>query len=270
MYDLSGLRKGQIRSVLMPDWKRLCGVRKVTRDPRYLRHNGKPVVAVWGVGFNDGRAYTLEECGELVDFLKADKRYGGNTVMLGVPTYWRTLTRDAIRSPLLHKVILKADVVSPWTIGRYRTPTEARAHGREWTRPDLKWCAARGKEYLPVVFPGFSWQNLMKTRGRRAALGQIPRRRGEFLWSQYVACKRAGASMVYQAMFDEIDEGTAIFKCTNDPPVGASRFLTYEGLPSDFYLKLVGQAGRMLRGKIPVTDKLPPMPVQPRSGGKRR
>ncbi len=47
--------------------------------------------------------------------------------------------------------------------------------------------------------------------------------------------------MVYQAMFDEVDEGTAIFKCTNDVPVGESKFADFEGLPSDFYLKLVGK-----------------------------
>jgi hypothetical protein len=63
--------------------------------------------------------------------------------------------------------------------------------------------------------------------------------------------------MAYQAMFDEVDEGTAIFKCTNDPPVGESQFVTYEGLPSDFYLRLVGQAGKMLRGAIPPSDDLP-------------
>ena len=58
-------------------------------------------------------------------------------------------------------------------------------------------------------------------------------------------------------MFDEVNEATAIFKCTNDPPVGASKFLTYEGLPSDHYLWLVGQGARMLRGKIPATESLP-------------
>jgi hypothetical protein len=63
--------------------------------------------------------------------------------------------------------------------------------------------------------------------------------------------------MIYQAMFDEVDEGTAIFKCTNNPPVGASKFLTYEGLPSDYYLWLVGQGGRMLRGEIPLTEEIP-------------
>jgi hypothetical protein len=56
--------------------------------------------------------------------------------------------------------------------------------------------------------------------------------------------------MIYQAMFDEVNEGTAIFKCTNTPPVGASQFITYEGLPSDYYLWLVGQGREMMNGRI--------------------
>jgi hypothetical protein len=67
--------------------------------------------------------------------------------------------------------------------------------------------------------------------------------------------------MVYQAMFDEMDEGTAIFKCTSTPPVGASTFLNNEGLPSDHYLKVVGAATRMIRGEIPATDALPALPA---------
>jgi hypothetical protein len=86
----------------------------------------------------------------------------------------------------------------------------------------------------------------------------MPRMKGEFLWSQFVAAKRAGASMVYVAMFDEVDEGTAIFKSTNDTPVSdTSKFLTYEGLPSDFYLRLTGQGAKLLRGELPVTDAVP-------------
>ena len=68
---------------------------------------------------------------------------------------------------------------------------------------------------------------------------------------------RVGSKMLYQAMFDEIDEGTAIFKCTNDPPVGASTFVTYEGLPSDQYLWLAGQGDRMLKQEIPLSSTLP-------------
>ena len=63
--------------------------------------------------------------------------------------------------------------------------------------------------------------------------------------------------MVYVAMFDEVDEGTAIFKCANDVPTGTkSQFQTMDGLPSDFYLKLVGQGGKLLRGEIPLSEKL--------------
>ena len=66
-------------------------------------------------------------------------------------------------------------------------------------------------------------------------------------WPLYIA----GNDSAYIAMFDEIDEGTAIFKCTNDPPVGASAFGTYEGKPSDHYLWLCSEERRLLRGEIP-------------------
>ena len=67
------------------------------------------------------------------------------------------------------------------------------------------------------------------------------------LWQQAVEAKRAGAEMTYVAMFDEVDEGTAIFKASNQPPVGESEFMTYEGLPPDHYLWLTGEIGKMLR-----------------------
>lgn len=54
----------------------------------------------------------------------------------------------------------------------------------------------------------------------------------------------------YLAMFDEIDEGTALFKVSNDPPVAeGSRFLDNEGLPPDHFLKLSGKGGKLLRGE---------------------
>jgi hypothetical protein len=66
--------------------------------------------------------------------------------------------------------------------------------------------------------------------------------------------------MIYVAMFDEVDEGTAIFKCTNGPPVGANRFLTYEGLPNDHYLWLTGEGGRLLRGERIMQKAVPERP----------
>lgn len=259
MYDLSGLVAGGTQQVIN-DWKHLVDTMKITRDPNdraYLHHNGKPVVTVWGIGFTD-RLYTLSECRSLIDFLKNDPNYGGNTVMIGVPSYWRTLTRDCVNDVMVHEIALAADIISPWSVGRYNNNTTALTDylNNVWI-PDANWCRTNNKEYLPVVFPGFSWYNL---KYPDATFNAIPRLGGQFLWSQYASVINAGMTMIYQAMFDEVNEGTAIFKCTNDVPVGASPFLTYEGMPSDEYLWLVGQGGKMLRGERPLIFTRPDRP----------
>jgi len=251
MYDLSGLPAEGVTQV-RDDWRMLRSRMKITEDPAYLHHDGRPVVAVWGVGFNDRskpRKYSLAECKALVAFLKKD----GCTVMLGVPTGWRNLDRDALSDPELHDTLKQADIVSPWTVGRYRDLQGVKRHADRYWKPDITWCTDHGLDYLPVVFPGFSWHHL-----KGDELDAIPRLKGRFFWSQITAAKRAGCRMIYVAMFDEVDEGTAIFKCTNHPPTGDGvPFLTYEGLPGDYYLRLAGQAGKLLRGELPPTDTMP-------------
>ncbi len=251
MYDLSGIGLGEIEKV-KADWSALVERMHITSDPAYLHDQGRPVVAVWGVGFSDGRTYTLEECRDLVAFLKRTP-VGGCSVMLGVPTWWRTLQRDSVPDHALHEVLLAADIVSPWAVGRSDSPAAAERLGKEAWDGDAAWCTEHHKGFLPVVFPGFSWHNMRPD----ARLGAVPRLGGRFLWAQYLAAKHSGATMVYQAMFDEMDEGTAIFKCTSTPPVGASSFLDLDGLPSDHYLKLVGTAARMVRGEIPASEEMP-------------
>jgi hypothetical protein len=92
----------------------------------------------------------------------------------------------------------------------------------------------------------------------RSPFNQIPRNRGQFLWKQLSTAIKNGAEMIYLAMFDEVDEATAIFKISKNPPVGASSFVTFEeGIPSDYYLYLAGYAGKMLKKKLPFTDEIP-------------
>lgn len=248
MYDLSGLRSGQVQRVIA-DWKALRDRMSPGRDQAYLHHRGKPLVAVWGVGFGDRRAYSLSECASLVEFLKED----GCSVMLGVPSGWRNLDRDAAPDPELHELLRSVDVLSPWNVGRYNSSRVLAGHVETIWKPDARWCSKHGVDYLPTVFPGFSWHNL-----HGGKLNQIPRRRGAFLWSQFSAVREVGAQMVYVAMFDEVDEGTAIFKCTNTPPNGTgAQFATYEGLPSDHYLWLSGMGARLVRGELPQTAAPP-------------
>ncbi|MEN8663304.1 MAG: glycoside hydrolase family 71/99-like protein [Lentimonas sp.] len=254
MYDLSSLRHGEM-SMVMDDWRGLCDRLDLLNDPNYLHEGDKPLVAIWGVGFNDNRKYTLDEVATFIDFLKNDPKYGGCTIMLGVPTFWRTLNNDTVPDPKLHDLIRSADVVLPWLVGRFGGSQTALKWGKEQLAPDQTWCEENGVHYLPLAFPGFSWAN--RYVAKNAKFNHIPREDGLFLWSQAVAAKRAGADTLYIAMFDEMDEGTQIFKTTNSPPAGETRFLTYEPNESDYYLRLSGAIGRMLRDEIPATDTLP-------------
>ena len=248
MYDLSGLGANRINEVI-DDWHALHTRMKLGEDPAYLHHRGKPLVAVWGIGFNDKRAYTLAECRQLIEALKAD----GCSVMLGVPTYWREQKNDSVKDEALHGVLAFADVLSPWTVGRYDSPERVQHHAQMVAKPDLAWCGEHKLDYLPVVFPGFSWHNMYG-----AKLNSVPRLGGDFLWSQFRENKAIGASMIYVAMFDEVDEGTAIFKCTNDvPATNDVPFVTLDGLSSDYYLRLTGAGAKMLRGELPLDAAKP-------------
>jgi len=257
MYDLSGLKAGEIKNFVIEDWKRLIDQKKVCEDLTYQFHRNKPLVGVWGIGFNDQREYTLKECENLLHFLKHDPNYGGNAVLVGVPTGWQTLKRDAILDVELHRVLKLADVISPWTVGRYRTTADVQQHSQKVVKLDLSWCKQNELDYMPVAFPGFSWNNLQQQFGLDAKPQAIPRSKGEFLWSQAVNFKQQGASMLYIAMFDEIDEGTAIFKCINNPPANKIPFLTYEGLSSDYYLWLTGRISQMYKNKLIPTATIP-------------
>jgi len=257
MYDLTSVDDAHIRKYVFDDIKNIIKVNDPRKSSSYIHHNGKPVIAIWGVGFSDDRGYSLETCMELVRFLKDDPVYGGNAVMLGVPYYWSETNRDAIDDPLFHEIISACDIVSPWSVGRYGSLEDAGQKVFEQVASDLRWTRAHGVDYMPVIFPGFSWHNLKKAHGQEAKLDHIPRRGGEFLWRQATAAKRAGAKTIYIAMFDELNEATAIMKCTNNPPVGESEFLTYHGLPSDHYLWLSGRIAAMLRGEVKADTPLP-------------
>ena len=253
MYDLSGLDDDDFER-LARDWKQLRTRMELGTDPNdraYLQVNGRPLVAIWGVGFDaiddeQKRAYSLEKSAWLIRLLKHNPDWGGMSVMLGVPYGWREQVRDATKDRGLHEVLALADVISPWSVGRYRRHDIESGKVVGTQIIDRAWCAERRIEYLPVLFPGFSWRNL-----HGGELGAVPREGGRFFWEQFIAAKAAGNSAAYIAMFDEIDEGTAVFKCTNDPPAGASPFLTYEGRPSDHYLWLCREGRLLLRGGLP-------------------
>lgn len=246
MYDLSGL-PGNGVDLLLDDIKDLSKKYQLfDRDanPSYLYENGKPLVTIWGAGFNDGRKYGFDEVEAIVDGL----RRMGFSVMIGVPTYWRELTSDTVHDERLHTIIKKCDIVMPWFVGRYNQETYPKFH--DLIRNDLAWAEKNGVKYAPLCFPGFSWDNMRFPSGRSSL---IPRNGGAFFKAQIDFCIDSGAKMIYIAMFDEIDEGTAIYKLAERLPVqqDGSRFVPLdEGTTPDTYLKLAGYASAKMKNTL--------------------
>lgn len=267
MYDLSGLRgKGEDCSAIIQDWKYLVDSVRVTRQAgakTYLHENGRPVVVIWGVGFPD-RPYDIRNIGleRLMDFLHNDPVYGHCTVMLGVPTAFRTLDNDCLHDPYLHTLIRQADMVLPWTVQRFSPLLQNDMDRyRDQVIEDMEWCRQNHVTYVPCVYPGFSWHNLSRYEfpDDVKPVGSIPREKGWWYWQMLSTTIRSGSPMIYVAMFDEVNEGTAIFKISGNPPVGSDdiSFLPADGEPSDLYLWLTGQAAKMLRKEEPLNMTMP-------------
>ena len=241
MYDISGLVPDAIVQTIERDWRRLAAD-GLTASPAYMKHRGRPVVGVWGLGFSDRKA-TPAQAMELVRFFKHEALV---TLLGGVPAYWRTLGDDSRKELEWSAVYAAFDVISPWTVGRYATPAQADAFAKNVQQADIAAAKRKGQDYMPVAFPGFSWSNLK----RGAPANQIPRLCGVFYERQIDNALRSGANMLYTAMFDELDEGTAIMKVENNParlPENAVAPDVDCGQDDDLYLRLAGKAARRLR-----------------------
>lgn len=212
MYDLSGMKKADVDFVLsdLDELDSTYKFKKRKKVPTYLFHNKKPLVAVWGVGF-PGRSYDVEDAAKLVKEIR--KR--GYSVMLGTPARWlpkEGKTPSASQAELLD-LIKECDIVMPWFVGWYND--KVYLNMQPIIAEHLDWCNKNGVDYAPLAFPGFSWKNMYGPNTT-----QIPRNKGDFFWAQLSGAISMGAEMLYIAMFDEIDEGTAIF---NALPVSRNR-----------------------------------------------
>jgi hypothetical protein len=260
MYDVVGSNPSDWHQVLLDDWSALQRS-GITRSAAYLRHRGRPLVAIAGIGANT-RPGTPGELASVLRALHGAGGAGGATVMGVRPTNWRTLDGDAYSDPAWRDAFLELDVISPWTVGRYRDEAGYARYLADRLKPDMALAEAHGIDFVPGIFPGFSAHNLSRAQGKESPLNAIPRRGGQFLWAQAKGAVQAGARTLYAAMFDEVDEGTALFKIVasasdvpDNPPIIA---LDADGksLPSDFYMRVCGEVGRLLRRERPLDDRL--------------
>ncbi len=249
MYDISGWTTMQ--EEIKYDWSQvMIGQLQITNSTAYAIQNNRPVVGIWGMGFDDeNHPWDTNTCIEVINWFKNQGCY----VMGGVPTWWRSGISDS-RSNFL-SVYRTFDMISPWMVGRIGDSV-----GSDWfynnvNVGDQAFCNANGIDYQPCVLPGDS--------GQRA--------HGNFMWRQFFNMKRLGAQGIYISMFDEYNEGNQIACTAEDAsmiPVGSELLyfaLDQDGTAcsSDYYLRLTADGRKMFKGDIPLTTVRPTLPKLP-------
>ena len=250
-YDIAGMPNAGIYKILTDDWKQMVDA-GMTRDPRYLHEGRCPIVQIWGFYHNNsGNQMTAQLANQLLAFFHAPGRYQAYFVG-GGDWNWRHNP-----DPEWQAFLGRFDAYVPWNVGNYATDAAGpKSASMDYWEEDKRECERRGVLWIPSLYPGFGWDNLQQ---HPPGTSTIPRRGGHFLWEQFYKLAKMGGKSAYIAMFDEVDEGTAIFKVTSRPPIQA-HFLDYEGLPSDWYLRLTGAGIQMLRGQRPPTPDIPLKP----------
>ncbi|MFF7467996.1 discoidin domain-containing protein [Streptomyces sp. NPDC008092] len=246
MYDVSNWTNMQ--SEIKTDWTNKMSAH--TASSAYARQNGKPVVCIWGFGFNDpNHPFTADACLDVVNWFKNQGCY----VIGGVPREWRTGTGGS-QSGFLG-VYHAFNMLSPWMVGAIGNVTEADNAYTTYTVPDQADCNANGIDFQPCVLPG--------------DVSARQRAHGDFMWRQFYNMVRAGVQGIYISMFDEYNEGNQIAKTAETqawvPTDSGFLALDEDGTAcsADYYLRLTGDGGRMLKGQIALTATRPTQPVVP-------
>jgi hypothetical protein len=244
MYDVTGWTAMQ--QEIKNDW--LAKMATHTASPAYARQNGKPVVCIWGFGFDDpGRPFTPAPCLDVINWFKAQGCY----VIGGVPTWWRQGINDS--RPGFADVYHAFHMISPWMVGRAASPADLDSYYANANVGDYADCQAHGIDYQPCVLPG--------------DLSSGHRRHGDYYWRSLYNMIRLGSQGLYVSMFDEFNEGNQIAKTAPTAafvPAGSGiRALDEDGTAcsADYYLRITADGGRMLKGQLALTATRPTPPV---------
>ena len=249
-YDLNG-SDATILQRMQTDWVyEIEQMRALTSSPNYATVNGKPVVELWGVGYD--MIQSNQTCLDLIQFFQSRGCY----VIGGTPRGWRTNSEGA--NPNFLNVYNALDAISPWTVGVYSDIPGANNYLTTKMIADKNYCDANAIDYLPVVFAGSA--NWLSADG---SFAQTDRKGGDLLWKQVLNAKSIGLTSVYYAMLDEFEESTNLINGAVDyfdiPTDQYFETFAKDGIwtSSDYYLRLASTASQMLRGSIPVVQTIP-------------
>ncbi|WP_183561423.1 lectin [Mucilaginibacter sp. SP1R1] len=245
MYDITGWTSMQ--SEIKTDWTNKMSA--YTSSTAYAKQNGKPVVCIWGMGFNDSdHPFSAAVCLDVINWFKGQGCY----VIGGVPASWRDTNSSDIQPDFL-PTFNAMNMISPWMIGKIGSVNDANSFYTAHQAGDQTYCNANGIDYQPCVLPG--------------DLQLRQRAHGDLMWTQFYNLIKGGAQGLYISMFDEYNEGNQIAKTSENAsfvPAG-STFLSLDedgtACSADYYLRLTGDGGKMLKGQIGLTATRPTQPV---------
>ncbi|MFC4035206.1 glycoside hydrolase family 71/99-like protein [Streptomyces polygonati] len=244
MYDVSGWTNMQ--SEIKTDWTNK--MKAYTSSSAYAKQNGKPVVCIWGFGFNDNNhPFSAAACLDVLNWFKSQGCY----VIGGVPREWRTGTGGSRGG--FADVYHAMNMISPWMVGAIGDAAGSDSVYQNINVPDQADCNSHGIDYQPCVLPG--------------DVSARQRKHGDFMWRQFYNMVRVGAQGIYISMFDEYGEGNQIAKTAENAsmvPSGSGLWaLDEDGTPcsADYYLRLTGDGGRMLKKQIALTATRPTKPT---------
>ncbi len=249
-YDLNG-SDATILQRMQTDWVyEIEQMRALTSSPNYATVNGKPVVEMWGIGYD--MITSNQTCKDLIHFFQSRGCY----VIGGTPRGWRTNSEGA--NPNFLDVYNELDAVSPWTVGVYNDIPGANNYLTSKMVDDKIYCDANVIDYLPVVFAGSA--NWLSSDG---TFSQTDRAGGNLLWQQVLNAKSIGLTSVYFAMLDEFEESTNLINGAVDyfdiPTDQYFETFAKDGVwtSSDYYLRLASKATLLLRNQTPVVATIP-------------
>lgn len=243
MYDISGWDSFQ--ADLKADWTtHIGGELHLPSSSAYAKQNGKPVVAIWGLGYS-GHPGTPETTLDVINYFHGLGMY----VIGGVGNDWRTADGTRWSRAGFSQVFDALDAISPWMVGVIGDAAGSDGNRKQYNEGDVAYLHARGKHYQPCVLPG--------------DLSQRQRHHGDFMWHQFFNMIQLGADGLFISMYDEYNEGNQIAKTAAtaaDVPAG-SGFLPLDEdgtkCSPDYYLRLTGDGGKMLKKQIPLTAVRP-------------
>jgi hypothetical protein len=243
MYDITGWTTFQ--DDLKSDWTtHILGELNLPSSPAYAKQDGKPVVAIWAIGYS-GSPGTAATQLDVIKYFQGLGMY----VIGGVGNDWRTADGTRWARAGFGQVFDALDAVSPWMVGVIGDAAGSDANRKTYNEGDVAYLHARGKRYQPCVLPG--------------DLQEGQRHHGDFMWHQFFNMIQIGSDGLYISMYDEFNEGNQIAKTAPtaaDVPAG-SGFLPLDedgtACSSDYYLRLTGDGDKMLKGQTPLTAVRP-------------